>query len=124
MRQSLGFDRPIIVQYLAYLADLAQLDLGVSRRSAHPGMSTSSPSAFPTPWRSPPARSLVALGIGIPAGIVMAVWRGSWLDRDAGRFVLTGQSMPTFSSGILLILLFGVLLRLAARPRARRRCRP
>jgi peptide/nickel transport system permease protein len=53
---------------------------------------------------------LVALGIGIPAGVAMAVWRGSVLERALAAFVLTGQSLPTFWSGILLILLFGVAL--------------
>src|SRR4029079_1067575 len=41
----------------------------------------------------------------------MAIWRGSSLDRMLATLVLTGQSMPTFLSGILLIVVFGVLLR-------------
>ena len=53
---------------------------------------------------------LVALGLGIPAGIAMAVWRGSIIERALAAFVLAGQSLPTFWSGILMILFFGVTL--------------
>ena len=80
------------------------------RSCSAPASLASSQSAFPIPWSSLPARSLVALGIGIPAGMAMAVWRGSVLERALAAFVLTGQSLPTFWSGILLILLFGVAL--------------
>jgi peptide/nickel transport system permease protein len=53
---------------------------------------------------------LVALGLGIPAGIAMAVWRGTVVERALAGFVLAGQSLPTFWSGILMILFFGVHL--------------
>ena len=53
----------------------------------------------------------VALVAGIPAGIAMAVWRGGVRERAIAAVVLAGQSLPTFWSGILLILLFGVVLR-------------
>ena len=47
---------------------------------------------------------------GLPVGVAMAVWRGSLLERALAALVLAGQSLPTFWSGILLILLFGVTL--------------
>ena len=53
---------------------------------------------------------VIAVGVGIPVGIAMAVRRGRWLERSLAAVVLTGQSMPTFLSGILLILVFGVIL--------------
>jgi peptide/nickel transport system permease protein len=54
---------------------------------------------------------VVAVGIGIPAGIVMATQRGGWLERVLTAIVVTGQSVPTFLSGILLIFVFAVTLR-------------
>jgi len=52
----------------------------------------------------------MAVGIGLPAGILMAVRRGTPLERALMSLVLVGQSMPTFWSGILLIMLFAVTL--------------
>jgi peptide/nickel transport system permease protein len=54
---------------------------------------------------------VVALGVGIPAGIVMATRRGTWIERALTALVVTGQSVPTFLSGIVLILVFAVWLR-------------
>src|SRR5205814_1847986 len=53
---------------------------------------------------------LVAVGIGLPVGIVMAVRRDTRIERFLMSLVLIGQSMPTFWSGTLLILLFAVTL--------------
>jgi peptide/nickel transport system permease protein len=54
---------------------------------------------------------VVAVGAGIPAGIMMATRRGGWLERLLTAIVVTGQSVPTFLSGILLIFVFAVTLR-------------
>ena len=113
LRHELGFDRPILVQYVSYLSDLIRLDFG-SRSSSECRPSTSWRRVSPTRWCLRPARCCRA-------------WRRPSRRRGDGRrarrhgwsahwraFVLTGQSMPTFLSGILLILLFAVLLGLAA----------
>ncbi len=54
---------------------------------------------------------LVAIGFGIPAGILMATKRGSLIERVLTVIVVTGQSVPTFLSGIILIFVFAVTLR-------------
>ena len=109
LRHELGFDRPLFVQYLSYLADLARLDLGESlvQRSGVAGIVAE---RIPYTVELAAGALVVALGIGIPAGVAMAVWRGGIVERLLAGFVLTGQSLPTFWSGILLILLFGVNL--------------
>ncbi len=109
LRHELGFDRPLLVQYGAYLADLARLDLGESlvQRAPVAGIVAE---RIPYTVALAGGALLVALGIGIPAGIAMAVWRGSLVERALAAFVLTGQSLPTFWSGILMILFFGVTL--------------
>ena len=109
LRHELGFDRPLIVQYVAYLNDLAHLDLGESlvQRAPVGGIVAE---RIPYTLELAAGALVVALGIGIPAGIAMAIWRGSVLERALAAFVLAGQSLPTFWSGILLILLFGVYL--------------
>ena len=109
LRAALGFDRPLAVQYLAYIGDLARLELGESlvQRAPVAGIVGE---RIPYTLALAGGALLVALGLGIPAGIVMAVWRGGVLERVLAGFVLAGQSLPTFWSGILLILFFGVYL--------------
>jgi peptide/nickel transport system permease protein len=109
LRHALGFDRPLSLQFLAYLGDLARLDFGESLVQRAPVLGIL---AERVPYTAALAAGalLVALGIGIPAGIAMAVWRGGLTERALAGFVLAGQSLPTFWSGILLILLFGVTL--------------
>lgn len=109
LRAALGFDRPLAVQYLAYVGDLARLELGESlvQRAPVAGIVGE---RIPYTLALAGGALLVALGLGIPAGIVMAVWRGGVLERVLAGFVLAGQSLPTFWSGILLILFFGVYL--------------
>ena len=110
LRHLLGFDRPIGVQYLAYLGDLARGDLGQSFVQRAP-VALIVGSRLPYTLALAGGALLVALAVGIPAGIAMAVWRGSVTERLLAAGVLVGQSLPTFWSGILMILLFGVVLR-------------
>ena len=110
LRHQLGFDRPLPVQYLAYLAGLAHGDLGQSVVQRVP-VSLILFSRLPYTLALAGGALFVALAVGIPAGIAMAVWRGRAIERVLAAFVLAGQSLPTFWSGILLILLFGVTLR-------------
>lgn len=110
LRHLLGFDRPLPVQYLAYLGDLLRGDLGESVVQRVP-VSLILGSRLPYTLALAGGALAVALGIGIPAGIAMAVWRGGALERALATVVVAGQSLPTFWSGILLILLFGVTLR-------------
>lgn len=109
LRAALGFDRPLVVQYAAYLGDLLRLDLGESlvQRAPVAGIVGE---RIPYTLALAGGALLVALGIGIPAGILMAVHRGGLLERALAALVLAGQSLPTFWSGILLILFFGVYL--------------
>ena len=109
LRHQLGFDRPLIVQYLEYIAQLAHFDLGQSLVQRVP-VADIIAARLPYTLYLAAGALLVAVGIGLPAGILMAVKRGSALERALMALVLVGQSMPTFWSGILLIMLFAVTL--------------
>ena len=110
LRHQLGFDRPILVQYADYLWTLTRLDLGesvVQRVAVWRIVAERIPY---TVWLAGAAFALSG-SIGLAVGVATAVWRGTLVERALMPLVLVGQSMPTFWSGILLILLFGVLLQ-------------
>ena len=109
LRHQLGFDRPLAVQYADYLAGLARFDLGTSLVQR---VSVASIVASRLPYTLLLAAGAlaVALGVGLPVGVVTGVWRGTLVERLLMPVVLVGQSMPTFWSGILLILLCAVTL--------------
>jgi peptide/nickel transport system permease protein len=109
LRTALGFDRPVIVQYIDYLRSLSHLDFGVSVVQRIPAFDIVAP-RIPYTMLLAAGALIIAVGVGIPVGIAMAVWRGGWLERSLAAVVLTGQSMPTFLSSILLILVFAVIL--------------
>lgn len=110
LRRQLGYDRPLHVQYLEYLGQLARFDLGRSVIQRAPVLDIIA-ARIPYTLRLAGGAVAVALGIGIPAGVLMALYRGTLLERALMGVVLVGQSMPTFWSGILLILFFAVRLR-------------
>ncbi|MCO4053710.1 MAG: ABC transporter permease [Bosea sp.] len=110
IRRELGFDQPLWKQYLAFLKGLAQFELGASVVQRVPAWDILA-SRIPYTLALAGAALLVAIGFGVPAGIAMAVWRGRWFERPIAAIVVTGQSMPTFLSGILMIMLFAVTLR-------------
>ncbi|TCR61780.1 ABC transporter permease [Bosea sp. BK604] len=109
LRHALGLDRPLMVQYVDFLFNLARFDLGQSVVQRVP-VTTIIASRMPYTVMLACGALTVACGIGIPVGILLALFRDSAPAKLAGGFVLAAQSMPTFWSGILLILLFAVTL--------------
>lgn len=106
-----GLDRPVIVQYGIYIAKVLQGDLGKSVITQTP-VFTEFMALFPATIELALCAILLALLIGIPAGIIAAVKRNSILDHGVMGISLTGYSMPIFWWGLLLILLFSVQLDL------------
>jgi peptide/nickel transport system permease protein len=107
LRRQLGFDRPLAVQYADYLAGLARLDLGTSLVQRVPVASIVG-ARLPYTLLLAAGALAVALGVGLPVGVIAGVWRGRLVEKLLMPLVLVGQSMPTFWSGILLILLCAV----------------
>jgi len=107
LRHQLGFDRPLAVQYADYLAGLARGDLGISLVQRVPVAGIIA-ARLPYTLLLAGGALVVALGIGLPIGVISGVWRGTAVEALLMPVVLVGQSMPTFWSGILLILLCAV----------------
>lgn len=110
IRRQLGYDRPLHVQYFEYLSQLVHFDFGRSVIQRAPVLEIIA-ARIPYTLKLTGGALVVALGIGLPAGILMALYRGRLLERALMGVVLVGQSMPTFWSGILLIMFFAVQLR-------------
>ena len=105
-----GFDRPLVLQYGYFLVGLLQGDLGRSVVTRQPILSEFL-SLFPATVELSVIAMLIAVAVGLPAGILAAVKRGSALDHTVMTVSLTGYSMPIFWWALLLIILFSGTLQ-------------
>ncbi|GCA83951.1 MAG: ABC transporter permease [Microcystis sp.] len=109
IRKSLGLDQPLPVRYVKWLLAFLQGDMGYSFTSRSP--------VFTLIWqRLPITLWIVGIAyifgvlIAFPLGVISAVKRYSWLDKIISTFSLLGFSLPTFVTGLLLIIIFSVQL--------------
>ena len=110
VRQQYGFDRPLIVQYVEWIGRAVRGDLGES------------------PYLNQPVTEMIGERIGvtmtlgvcalmfavilaIPLGILAAIRPNTWVDRIALTLSVLGQAMPSFWFGLIMIIIFGVMLR-------------
>ena len=109
IRRQYRLDQPLPVQYLHWVGNALTGDLGESMRIKRP-VAELVREKLPVTLQLAVMAFVIALLIGIPAGIVAAVKKGSAWDTGANLFALWGLSMPNFWLGILLIFLFSVQL--------------
>jgi peptide/nickel transport system permease protein len=109
IRAKYHLDRPIVVQYRIWLGNVLRGDFGESLRSRIP-VSELLASKLPVTIELAVCSMLVALLLGLPAGIISATRKGTPLDFTANLVALSGLSVPHFWLGIMLILLFAVRL--------------
>ncbi|MEP3435529.1 MAG: ABC transporter permease subunit [Hoeflea sp.] len=110
LQAMLGFDKSIPVQYYNYLVDILHGDFGTSIVTKRPVLDEFL-TLFPATIELALCAIILATLIGIPAGVVAAVKRGSWLDQGLMGTALVGYSMPIFWWGLLLIILFSGILQ-------------
>jgi len=106
----LGLDRPLWEQYLNYLWKALHLDLGQSFVT-HEAVWSEFGKLFPATLELSVCALLLATVLGLLAGVLAAIRRGSWLDHGVMGLSLTGFSMPIFWWGLLLIMFFSVGMR-------------
>ncbi|MBI3003025.1 MAG: ABC transporter permease [candidate division NC10 bacterium] len=109
VRAQLGLDEPLYRQYLIYLRKVLQGDLGISVIRGDPVLADLM-RRFPATVELALSAILLAIVVGIPVGIVSAVWRNSVFDGLSRLVALTGVSMPIFWLGLMLAWFFGVEL--------------
>jgi dipeptide transport system permease protein len=105
----LGYDRPLIVQYVSYLGDLVTGDFGNSVVTKRPVLKDFL-ALFPATLELSLVAMLIAITLGVPAGVIAAVKRGSIFDQAMMSVALVGYSMPIFWWGLLLIIFFSGFL--------------
>jgi ABC-type dipeptide/oligopeptide/nickel transport system permease component len=109
LRGKLGLDRPLLVQYGAFLVGLARADLGKSLRTNQPVMEVVV-ERFPATFELAVGAMLLALCVSLPLGILAAVRAGTLVDHLATAFALAAVALPSFWLGPLLAIVFAVTL--------------
>ena len=111
LRQAMGFNESIPVQFARFLANIARGDFGQSFFHREPALPLVL-ARMPTTLLLTVLAMALSLSIAVPVGILSAVRRNSIFDHGATFVVFLGTSMPGFWTGIMLILLFAVRLRM------------
>ncbi|MGF1598699.1 MAG: ABC transporter permease [Acidimicrobiales bacterium] len=110
IRAELGTDQPLPVQFAKFIGGVAVLDLGTSFNLKQP-VSSLYFSRLPNSLLLVVSALTFALLIGIPAGIVSAVYDGRWMDHVSKGLALTGMSIPGFVLGLTMMYFFAVQFR-------------
>ena len=110
VRERMGFDQPIYIQYGRYMAGLLRGDLGTSFRQHRP-VTAIVLERVPATIQLTLLAQLTAVVFAFPVGVISALWRNSLFDRAAMGAAVLGQAIPVFWFGIMLILIFSVNLR-------------
>ncbi|EHZ3050836.1 glutathione ABC transporter permease GsiC [Salmonella enterica] len=107
VRQQLGLEQPLHVQFWRYITHVLQGDFGTSMVSRRPVSEEIASRFLPTLWLT--ITSMIwAVLFGMAIGIAAAVWRNRWPDRVGMTLAVTGISFPAFALGMLLMQIFSV----------------
>ncbi|WP_131104576.1 ABC transporter permease [Ornithinimicrobium sufpigmenti] len=109
VRERLGLNDPVLIQYWNWLVSAVQGDLGTSLFTSRP-VARSIADSLPVTLALTAAAVLVSLVIAIPLAIVAALRQGSWIDRLASLGSSVGIALPSFWLGMMLVLLFSINL--------------
>lgn len=109
LREELGLNDPVMVQYVRYLGNVVQGNLGISITTKIPVIQEIS-SRLPATIELAVAAMAIVICFSIPLGVWAALKRGTLVDNFLMGFSLFGVSMPSFWLGMMLILLFGLVL--------------
>jgi peptide/nickel transport system permease protein len=115
VRESMGLDKPIFVQYGLFLKNALSGDLGTSIVTGRP-VTVELLERLPATFELTAFAMLVAVLVGVPVGVIAAVKQYSLLDKVTSVLALTGISMPIFWLAMILVVIFGVNLELLPFP--------
>jgi peptide/nickel transport system permease protein len=115
VRESMGLDKPVIVQYGLFLRDALTGDLGQSIVTGR-AVTTELLVRFPATLELTAFAMIIAVLVGVPVGVISAVKQYSILDKVTSVFALSGISMPIFWLAMILVVIFTVNLELLPFP--------
>lgn len=118
IRKTLGFDRPLPEQFIAYVGDLATGDLGNSLSTGQPVLADIK-ARLPASAELTLFALLMSMAIAIPLGILAAVKQGSAIDHICRVLTTAGVSLPVFFTGLLFVYVFYFILGWAPAPLGR-----
>ena len=118
IRVKLGLDKPLIVQFGSYVADLGHLNLGTSLTTGQPVL-TELKNRLPASAELTLFGLILSMAIAVPLGILAAVKQGSWIDHTCRVVATAGVSLPVFFTGLLLVYVFYFLLGWSPAPLGR-----
>jgi ABC-type dipeptide/oligopeptide/nickel transport system permease component len=118
VRRQLGLDRPLFVQFLSYLGDLARGDLGTSLTTGQPVLAEIA-TRLPASAELTLVGLILSIAVAVPLGVVAATRPGSWVDHACRMVSTAGVSLPVFFTGLLLVYVFYYLLGWAPAPLGR-----
>ena len=118
IRVKLGLDKPLIVQFGRYVADLGHLNLGTSLTTGQPVL-TELKNRLPASAELTLFGLILSMAIAVPLGILAAVKQGSWIDHTCRVVATAGVSLPVFFTGLLLVYVFYFLLGWSPAPLGR-----
>ena len=107
MREALGIDQPIPVQFVKWIGQLGRGEFGNSYRSGDPVLSLIVRRIEPTLSISILAQSITIV-VAVPLGVLAAFKAHTWIDRSVMIFAVVGFSMPIFWLGFILMTIFGI----------------
>jgi peptide/nickel transport system permease protein len=116
LRSALRLDRPLGAQYLAFAGDVLSGSLGHSFRQPERSVASMVAEVLPETAALAAASLLIAVALALPLGVLAAVRRGRAWDKAASTFAMLGLAIPHIWLGPLLVLAFGVELRLLPLP--------
>lgn len=118
IRNQLGLDRPLPVQFVSYVSALVKGDLGVSLTTGQP-VTADLAQRLPASAELTLAGLLLAMSVALPLGVLAAVRQGSWIDHLCRIVATAGVSLPVFFTGLLLVYVFYFILGWAPAPLGR-----
>ncbi len=118
VRQNLGLDDPMPVQFVTYVSDLVQGDLGTAISTGQP-VTVELAKRLPASLELTLGALLLALVVAVPLGVLAATRPNSWVDHLCRFLVTAGVSLPTFFTGLALLYVFYYLLGWAPPPMGR-----
>ena len=111
IQQKYGLDKPVYQQYLTYLGNLAQGDLGPSFKYKDFSVNDLVSKALPVSATIGSFAFLLALGLGVSLGIMAALRQNSWVDYSSMSLAMLGVVMPSFVLAPVLTLIFAINLK-------------